>query len=118
MPQYIIHILLRMLLGLLIVGVAGALSASIIAFNGPLYGRYGWGSIAIGLLLLGLLGLTIVTGQLVRSPRPHSTMYALYDIGDKGGVDESRSSEANLLWQALPILACILVLVASRILGR
>lgn len=95
-------------------GLVGALVAIVSAIVidalwGPLFGVYGWRSVAGGLMVAEFLAFAALL-EFLRPPNPYSRVYALYDLRDLGPTGEVRSSDLRWLWNAVPLIASILLL--------
>lgn len=99
------------------VGLIGALVAIIAAIAittqwGPLFGVYGWRSVAAGLMLAEFLAFAGLL-EFIRAPNPYSRVYYLYDLRDLGPTGELHSSDLRWLWNTVPLIVGILLLVLT-----
>lgn len=98
-------------------GLAGMLIAIvsaivIVTIWGPLFGVYGWRSVAAGLMIAEFLGFAAFL-EFIRPPNPYSRVYPLYDLRDLGPTGQLHSSDLRWLWNIVPLFASILLLFVS-----
>jgi hypothetical protein len=89
--------------------VVGALALE--ALWGPVYGRYGWQQISIAVLFLGIVAVAGLE-EFVRPRSPYMNVEPLFDLRDAGPRGTIYSSSPSLLWNSVPPLVTIVVLIA------
>jgi hypothetical protein len=108
-----VTLLRRMRVGLAGVLVAIVAAIALTAAWGPLFGVYGWRSVAAGLMLAEFLAFAALL-EFIRPPNPYSRVFYLYDLRDLGPTGELRSSDLRWLWNTIPLIAGVLLLYLTN----
>ena len=77
---------------------------------GPLFGVYGWSTVAAALMIGGFL---LFAGflEFIRPPNPYSRLHHLYDMRDLGPTGVVHSSDLSWLWNAVPLIVAVALLL-------
>lgn len=105
-------LLARMWIGLAYAVVVVVASAIIITRTGPVYGVWGWPTMASIALILGALSLAGV-GELLRPQNPYKNLDPLYGMLDAGPTGTLESGGWGWMLQVVPplIAAAMLMVV-------